>query len=253
MIWYWHLSTCSLPCRGCRTVELYLVSLFPCLICPSYILTFIQYSLPTVELLEFRLVHSLYTLSNGPWPSINTLTKYFRMRFLSLAGTCLMAFVSTSIAEKIPKDHYLWGPQGAPTTIEKRQATSTTATPTSTRAADAACTNGPLTRQCWSNGFSAATDFDAKWPTTGKTVTYNFEITNSTCNPDGNGAKPCQLVNGVYPGPTISASESCIASRRGLYSNLGDRLGRYDFCHGQELTYRKWNWYSLAWHPSAEQ
>lgn len=175
------------------------------------------------------------------------------MRFLSLAGTCLVALASTSLAEKIPANQYLWGPQGPPTTIEKRQATSATPTATSTRAADGACTNAPLTRQCWSNGFSAATDFDAKWPSTGKTVTANLEITNGTCNPDGNGAKPCQLFNGVYPGPTITASKLHSASKTGVCSNIGDRLGRYDLSHCQELPYRKWYWCPLAWDSYAEK
>ena len=77
---------------------------------------------------------------------------------------------------------------------------------TSSLVADAACTNGPLTRSCWSNGFSIATDFDQKHPTTGNTVTYNLEITNTTCNPDGYGSTPCLLINGQYPGPVIKAS-----------------------------------------------
>ncbi|KAK4496153.1 hypothetical protein PRZ48_012132 [Zasmidium cellare] len=72
--------------------------------------------------------------------------------------------------------------------------------------ADGACTNGPLTRACWSDGFSIATDFDQKFPTTGNTVTYNLEITNGTCNPDGHGERICFLINGQYPGPTIRAS-----------------------------------------------
>ena len=137
------------------------------------------------------------------------------MRFLSLAGTCFVALASTSVAETIPADHYLWGPKGPPTTIDKRQATSATPTATSTKVPDSACTNAPFTRSCWSDGFSAATDFDAKFPTTGKTVPFNLEITNGTCNPDGNGAKPCQLFNGVYPGPTITASKLYLAPKTG--------------------------------------
>jgi hypothetical protein len=48
--------------------------------------------------------------------------------------------------------------------------TSSSQTSTSTKVADPSCTNGPFTRQCWGNGFSIATDYDAKWPVTGKTV-----------------------------------------------------------------------------------
>ncbi|ORY12815.1 putative multicopper oxidase, type 1 [Clohesyomyces aquaticus] len=127
------------------------------------------------------------------------------MRFQHLAG--LAAFASTSLAETIPFDHILWGTAGPAGNHLQVRATSTTpATSTSTRVADAACTNGPLTRNCWSNGYSVATDFDAKWPTTGKTVSYSLEITNGTCNPDGHGSKPCQLFNGQYPAPVITAN-----------------------------------------------
>jgi len=71
---------------------------------------------------------------------------------------------------------------------------------------DTACVNGPTTRACWKNGYSIATDFDKKFPTTGNTVTYNLEITNTTCNPDGSGDRPCLLLNGQFPGPTIRAT-----------------------------------------------
>ncbi|KAF2001988.1 multicopper oxidase [Amniculicola lignicola CBS 123094] len=88
----------------------------------------------------------------------------------------------------------------------RKRATSTSATATSTRVADSACTNGPLTRNCWSSGFTVATDFDAKWPSTGKTVSYSLELKNSTCSPDGGPSRPCQLFNGQFPGPTITAN-----------------------------------------------
>ncbi|KAJ4991265.1 multicopper oxidase [Stagonosporopsis vannaccii] len=72
---------------------------------------------------------------------------------------------------------------------------------------DGACTNGPRTRQCWSAGYSIATDFDAKSPPAGTTVTYNLEITNVTRpHLDGTpGERPFQLINGQYPGPIIRA------------------------------------------------
>jgi len=70
---------------------------------------------------------------------------------------------------------------------------------------DTQCVNGPNTRACWVDGYSIATDFDKKHPTTGKTVTYNLEITNSTCNPDGHGSRLCFLINGQYPGPVLTA------------------------------------------------
>lgn len=86
-----------------------------------------------------------------------------------LVGSAL-ALASVSVAEQIPADHYLWGPGGALANakLEKR-ATSSAAATTTSKAADSACSNGPLTRSCWSNGYSVATDFDAKWPNTGVT------------------------------------------------------------------------------------
>lgn len=70
---------------------------------------------------------------------------------------------------------------------------------------DGDCTHGPFTRACWKDGYSIATDFDEKFPTNGRTATYNLEFTNGTCNPDGNGDRLCLLINGQYPGPTITA------------------------------------------------
>jgi FtsP/CotA-like multicopper oxidase with cupredoxin domain len=72
--------------------------------------------------------------------------------------------------------------------------------------ADAACTNGANSRACWSDGFSIKTDFDQKHPVTGVTVPFNLEITNTTCSPDGNGKQQCYLINGQFPGPTITAN-----------------------------------------------
>ncbi|KAF1930904.1 multicopper oxidase [Didymella exigua CBS 183.55] len=72
---------------------------------------------------------------------------------------------------------------------------------------DGACTNTARTRQCWSDGYSIATDFDAKTPPAGTTVTYNLEVTNTTRpHLDGSpGSRMFQLINGQYPGPTIRA------------------------------------------------
>lgn len=77
--------------------------------------------------------------------------------------------------------------------------TSTTSSPIST------CTNGPTSRNCWSNGLTISTDFDTTWPNTGNTVSYNFDITNITLSPDGYG-REVLAINGQYPGPTIYAN-----------------------------------------------
>lgn len=107
------------------------------------------------------------------------------MRFAHFAGNCLLALTSLASAAAVPAipEH----------SLQERQTK------------DSACTNGPFSRACWKNGFSIATDFDQKFPTTGNTVTYDLTITNSTCNPDGNGDKLCLKINGQYPGPTIRA------------------------------------------------
>ncbi|QIX00022.1 hypothetical protein AMS68_005539 [Peltaster fructicola] len=66
------------------------------------------------------------------------------------------------------------------------------------------CPNTPTTRNCWADGFDINTDFDNHWPTTGRTVSYTFEITNTTLAPDGV-SRPVFAINGQYPGPTIYA------------------------------------------------
>ena len=90
--------------------------------------------------------------------------------------------------------------------VSKASSTSTTVSGTSTKVADTSCTNGPHSRACWGDGYSISTDFDEKWPTTGKSVSYTLELTNTTCNPDGNGERDCLLVNNQLPGPTIYAN-----------------------------------------------
>jgi hypothetical protein len=143
------------------------------------------------------------------------------MRFSTVITTGLLtAFTAAEAYSNVyglADDKILWGPGGKPNGLKmlKRQATtptpsvkasSTSVAPTSARVADSSCSNGPLTRSCWSNGFSIATDFDTKWPNTGKTVEYSLEITNTTCNPDGNGDRLCMLINKQYPGPTLIAN-----------------------------------------------
>lgn len=129
------------------------------------------------------------------------------MRAAALAVTAFGLF-SKVLSLEIPADHYLWGPGGALNNakFEKRATSTSSAVSTTSKVADSSCTNGPLTRSCWSNGYSVATDFDSKWPTTGVTRSYTLNAVNSTCNLDGSGDKVCLLFNGQYPGPTIRAS-----------------------------------------------
>ena len=114
------------------------------------------------------------------------------MHVKQLLSACIALLTTATTASTLPVDAI------GGSAIEKRQ--------TSTRVPSPGCTHGPNTRACWKNGYSIATDFDEKFPVTGKTVKYNLELINSTCNPDGHGEKLCLLVNGQYPGPTLRAT-----------------------------------------------
>lgn len=92
----------------------------------------------------------------------------------------------------------------APTTRGLAVTTTTSAAPT------ANCSNGPTSRGCWNQGFSVDTDFDDDWPVTGRSVSYDLTITNTTLAPDGF-SRQVLAINGQYPGPTI-------------YANWGDEI-----------------------------
>ncbi|KAG9787986.1 Laccase [Exophiala dermatitidis] len=119
--------------------------------------------------------------------------------FLSLVSLLLSQSLAAFIpeAELVQIDNH----------VVRRQvsSTSTKAATTTTQKADSQCTNGPLTRQCWGNGFSIATNYDNTWPNTGKVVQYHLEVTNTTMALDGV-SRPVYAINGQYPGPTIRAS-----------------------------------------------
>ncbi|PSK60454.1 Iron transport multicopper oxidase [Elsinoe australis] len=129
-----------------------------------------------------------------------------------LAG-CLSLLATCASAQGGAGHKYLHGADGMGRMVRqhkqivKKQAPSLVAdgAASPTLVADGACTHGPRNRACWRDGFSVATDFDQKHPTNGKTRTYNFEISEAPCNPDGNGEVMCQLVNGQYPGPVLWA------------------------------------------------
>lgn len=78
------------------------------------------------------------------------------MQFFKLLSIWLFAVLPTAFAVPLEGN------------VVARQAATTT------RASDPACTNGPRSRACWSDGFSIATDFDAKLPPNGKTRTVRF-------------------------------------------------------------------------------
>ena len=143
------------------------------------------------------------------------------MHFSSVftSGLVLLSSAAAAFrAETIKENNKLWGVGERPSTLSyhKRQAppgsvappasgSGAVASATPSRATDGNCRHTALTRQCWGNGFSIATDFDTKWPETGVTRRYNWQITNTTCNPDGGAERYCLLVNNQLPGPTIFA------------------------------------------------
>ncbi|KAF4552671.1 Multicopper oxidase-like protein 1 [Elsinoe fawcettii] len=130
------------------------------------------------------------------------------MHSSNLLLACVSVLATCVSAQGGAGHRYLWGADGMgrmlkqPNKIVKKQAAPS---PSPTHVADGQCEHGPRNRACWGNGFSVATDFDLKHPAAGKTRTYNLEVTEVECNPDGNAAQKCQLINGQYPGPLIYA------------------------------------------------
>ncbi|KIV81089.1 hypothetical protein PV11_08539 [Exophiala sideris] len=111
------------------------------------------------------------------------------------------AFIRTAELVRIDNNHA----RRQASTTTRTTTTTTTRSATTTLKADSQCTNGPVTRQCWENGFSIATNYDSTWPNTGNTVKYTLEITNTTLAPDGV-PRTVYAINGQYPGPTIVAN-----------------------------------------------
>jgi hypothetical protein len=68
------------------------------------------------------------------------------------------------------------------------------------------CINTPTSRKCWWSDFSIDTDAEEKWPSTGKIVNYEFEISEKTMAPDGF-SRQMLVINGQYPGPLIEAGK----------------------------------------------
>lgn len=93
-----------------------------------------------------------------------------------LIASVLLACASAVCADYLPPSHYLYGEEGRildwepPANVKREPATTSLASASQ-------CTNGPLTRSCWAPGYSVATDFDKKWPTTGHTRRVGTERT----------------------------------------------------------------------------
>ncbi|KAF2164107.1 carbohydrate-binding module family 20 [Zasmidium cellare ATCC 36951] len=149
-----------------------------------------------------------YTADNPLWSATVSLTPGTQINYKYIRiGT------DGSITWEADPNHSYTVPTDCSTTATvsntwQQTGTSTTTTAsstTSTSAPNSTCTNGPNARDCWSDGYSIETDFDEDWPNTGRTVTYDFTITNTTLAPDGF-ERQGFAVNGQYPGPTIYAN-----------------------------------------------
>jgi len=117
------------------------------------------------------------------------------------------------------------------------------------------CTHGPDSRDCWDGAFNIGTDSEVAWPVTGRVVPvgvtkaypnlirtdlwlqYTLELTERVLepseSPDGTRVTML-LINGVYPGPTLTASMFSVSQwmKSGKVANL-HRLGRWigNYCH----------------------
>lgn len=71
--------------------------------------------------------------------------------------------------------------------------------------------NTPTSRECWLDGsFTIDTDSEVSHPDTGSDpVVYYLDVAEKRLSPDGV-AKNMLVINGTFPGPTITASKSII-------------------------------------------
>lgn len=151
---------------------------------------------------------SQYTADNPLWSASVSIPAgtSFQYKYITI-GTD-----GTITWEADPNHSYTVPSSASSATVSNSWQSTSTATTTSAPAATTttpsrapACTNGPTSRNCWSDGFDIDTDFDTDWPNTGRTVTYDFTITNTTIAPDGY-QRQGFAINGQFPGPTIYAN-----------------------------------------------
>ena len=135
----------------------------------------------------------------------------FRIALINTAIALLGSNAASKIREPggLPANQILYGhgvTEVLPSSSAPLKRQSTTSSPSS----NLSCVHGPESRQCWSSGYSIQTDFDAQWPTTGQLRAYDWNIINTTCNPDGRAERFCSLVNGQLPGPVLEASKATV-------------------------------------------
>lgn len=130
------------------------------------------------------------------------------MKSLLALGVSLLGLSVTPVFGEV---FTLWGEDGGKmekriagsmspkTDLMGRQIARQAAAPTN-------CVHGATSRNCWLPGFDINTNVYTATPNTGRIVTYDLSIRNTTCNPDGRGARTCMLINNQFPGPTITAN-----------------------------------------------
>ncbi|EFX03359.1 laccase [Grosmannia clavigera kw1407] len=69
--------------------------------------------------------------------------------------------------------------------------------------------NTATDRQCWTSGFDIDTDYEASTPVTGVTRTYTLVLSevDNYVSGDGQVKTKAMLVNGSFPGPTVTANQ----------------------------------------------
>lgn len=96
----------------------------------------------------------------------------------SLVHVLLATFITRSFAllHKLPSDDFSGRKRGSydkgmlhHTVYDAKNSLNSSLT----GAADVECTHGPLSRNCWSGGYSISTDVDDNWPNTGRTVSVS--------------------------------------------------------------------------------
>ena len=88
---------------------------------------------------------------------------------LSFSFFAFSLSATVSLAEHIKPQNVIWGERG-PAAATLLPSTKTSLKPDPIEERDSVCTHDAEHRTCWDGGYSVSTDFDKKWPTTGKTV-----------------------------------------------------------------------------------
>jgi FtsP/CotA-like multicopper oxidase with cupredoxin domain len=99
------------------------------------------------------------------------------------------------------------------------------------------CVNRPGSRGCWFDGYNIMTDYEQFVPP-GRTRTYELTLSDAPCQPDGY-KTDCLLINGQYPGPTITADWGDTIQVT-VNNNLTNHNGTSIHWHGMRQYFTNW-------------